>query len=87
MKLNTSDVISQEESEQTTYINTILATGPIRSLMSYLVSKGRYLQFHSKSVGTYVVTYLLWGQLFVICVYTEFATTHYLMTMNGTTIF
>lgn len=31
----------QEESEQTTYINTILATGPIRSLVAYLVNKGK----------------------------------------------
>ncbi|XP_011562209.3 endoribonuclease CG2145 [Plutella xylostella] len=29
-----------EESEQTTFINTILATGPIRSLMSFFVNKG-----------------------------------------------
>ncbi|XP_026319985.1 poly(U)-specific endoribonuclease homolog isoform X2 [Hyposmocoma kahamanoa] len=29
-----------EESEQMTYINTILTTGPIRSLMAYLVDKG-----------------------------------------------
>ncbi|XP_047984817.1 endoribonuclease CG2145-like [Leguminivora glycinivorella] len=33
-------VTPNEESEQTTYINTILATGPIRSLMNFLVSKG-----------------------------------------------
>ncbi|XP_061708967.1 endoribonuclease CG2145-like [Cydia pomonella] len=33
-------VTPNEESEQTTYINTILATGPIRSLMSFLVNKG-----------------------------------------------
>ncbi|KAM3967766.1 endoribonuclease Arlr [Aphomia sociella] len=33
-------VTPNEESEQITFINTILATGPIRSLMSFLVSKG-----------------------------------------------
>lgn len=35
----------QEETEQTTYINTILATGPIRSLMNFLVSKGNQTCF------------------------------------------
>ncbi|XP_028156220.1 poly(U)-specific endoribonuclease homolog [Ostrinia furnacalis] len=33
-------VTPNEETEQTTYINTILATGPIRSLVSFLVNKG-----------------------------------------------
>ncbi|XP_059050971.1 endoribonuclease CG2145-like [Achroia grisella] len=33
-------VTPNEESEQTTFINTILATGPIRSLMAHLVNKG-----------------------------------------------
>lgn len=33
-------VTPNEETEQVTYINTILATGPIRTLMNYLVSKG-----------------------------------------------
>lgn len=33
-------VTPNEESEQTTFINTILATGPIRSLMAFLVNKG-----------------------------------------------
>lgn len=33
-------VTPNEETEQMTFINTILATGPIRSLMSFLVSKG-----------------------------------------------
>ncbi|XP_068626580.1 endoribonuclease CG2145-like [Battus philenor] len=33
-------VTPNEESEQTTFINTILATGPIRSLMTFLVNKG-----------------------------------------------
>ncbi|KPJ08749.1 Poly(U)-specific endoribonuclease-like [Papilio machaon] len=33
-------VTPNEESEQTTYINTIMATGPIRSLMTFLVNKG-----------------------------------------------
>ncbi|CAK1602136.1 unnamed protein product [Parnassius mnemosyne] len=33
-------VTPNEESEQTTFINTIMATGPIRSLMAFLVNKG-----------------------------------------------
>ncbi|XP_045448589.1 endoribonuclease CG2145-like [Melitaea cinxia] len=33
-------VTPNEETEQITYINTILATGPIRTLMNFLVSKG-----------------------------------------------
>ncbi|CAH4031209.1 endoribonuclease CG2145-like [Pieris brassicae] len=33
-------VTPNEETEQVTYINTILATGPMRSLMTFLVSKG-----------------------------------------------
>lgn len=33
-------VTPNEESEQTTFINTILATGPIRTLMTFLTSKG-----------------------------------------------
>ncbi|XP_049877824.1 endoribonuclease CG2145-like [Pectinophora gossypiella] len=33
-------VTPNEETEQTTFINTILATGPIRSLMTFLTSKG-----------------------------------------------
>lgn len=37
-----NDVMLQEETEQTTYINTILATGPIRSLITFLVNKGGF---------------------------------------------
>ncbi|XP_050681395.1 endoribonuclease CG2145-like [Leptidea sinapis] len=33
-------VTPNEETEQVTFINTILATGPMRTLMNYLVSKG-----------------------------------------------
>ncbi|XP_022821722.1 poly(U)-specific endoribonuclease homolog [Spodoptera litura] len=33
-------VTPNEETEQVTFINTILATGPVRSLMNFLVSKG-----------------------------------------------